>query len=193
VTLAYRDTAARLGLKLHLTAWRPGEHPAVRSVPVREISTLRAAARRPGHPTIAGGKAAHAAILEAVRLIENGDADALVTAPISKANLVAAGAATTGHTELLAERTGSRAVRMMMIGDRLRVVLVTTHLALARVPKMLTTERVFETIAVGAEAVRDHLGIAKPRIGVAGLNPPAGGCSQRHRSSPAVRRARGGA
>jgi 4-hydroxythreonine-4-phosphate dehydrogenase len=191
----YRDTAAHLGLALELMAWTPGACPSTRSVPVREISTLRAAARRPGHPTVAGGKAAYAAILEAVRLIDGGEADALVTAPISKANLVAAGAAISGHTELLAELTESRAVRMMMIGERLRVVLVTTHLALARVPKALTTERVYQTIAVGAGALRDHLGITEPRIGVAGLNPHAGegglfGSEDDRIIRPAIRRAR---
>jgi hypothetical protein len=106
------------------------------------VATLRAAARRPGHPTIAGGTAAHRAILEAVTLISRGVADALVTAPISKENLVAAGVATSGHTELLAKLTRARSVRMMMIGERLRVVLVTTHLALSQVPKALTAERI---------------------------------------------------
>jgi hypothetical protein len=63
---------------------------------------------------------------------------------------------------------------MMMIGDRLRVVLVTTHLALAQVPKALSTPRVYETITMGASALQQHLGIPAPRVGVAGLNPHAG-------------------
>jgi 4-hydroxythreonine-4-phosphate dehydrogenase len=190
----YRDTAARLGLDTRVAAWEPGEPIPPRFLPVRAIATLRPAAYRPGRPTIAGGKAAHAAILEAVRLIDGGHADALVTAPISKANLVAAGAVISGHTELLAKLTRAPAVRMMMIGDRLRVVLVTTHLALARVPKALTSEGVVETIAVGADALRDHLGIAAPRIGVSGLNPHAGegglfGNEDDRIIRPAVRRA----
>lgn len=191
----YRETAARLGLPLHLVSWKPSERHPPRSVPVHAISSLRAAARRPGHPTLDGGKAAHAAILDAVRLIREGHADALVTAPISKANLVAAGVATSGHTELLAELTHARSVRMMMIGDRLRVVLVTTHLALAQVPKAITTAGVYETITVGAAALQGHLGIAAPRIGVAGLNPHAGedglfGSEDGRIIRPAVQRAR---
>jgi 4-hydroxythreonine-4-phosphate dehydrogenase len=191
----YRDTQRRLGLSLPLAPWQPGARSPARSVPVFEISNLRFAARRPGHPNLSGGKAAHRAILAAVRLIGEGHAEALVTAPISKANLVAAGVATTGHTELLAELTGSRSVRMMMIGDRLRVVLVTTHLALAQVPKALSTPRVYETIAMGASALQQHLGITAPRVGVAGLNPHAGegglfGSEDRRIIRPAVQRAR---
>ena len=191
----YRETAARLGLRLSLTPWKAGERHALRSFSVLEVSQLRPLARRPGHPTVAGGKAAHAAILAAVKLIQDGHADALVTAPISKANLVAAGVSTSGHTELLAELTRSRSVRMMMIGDRLRVVLVTTHMALAQVPKALTTRGVYETISVGAAALHSHLGITNPRIGVAGLNPHAGegglfGSEDDRIIRPAVRQAR---
>lgn len=191
----YRETAARLRLRLALTPWTPGARHALRSFSVLEVSQLRPTARRAGRPSIAGGKAAHAAILAAVDLIQDGHADALVTAPISKANLVAAGVSTSGHTELLADLTGSRSVRMMMIGDRLRVVLVTTHLALAQVPKTLTVRRVYETISVGAAALHAHLGIAKPRIGVAGLNPHAGegglfGSEDDRIIRPAVRQAR---
>jgi 4-hydroxythreonine-4-phosphate dehydrogenase len=191
----YRETAARLRLSLDLRPWQPAQRSLGRSVPVYETSALRAAARRPGHPTVAGGKAAHHAILEGVRLIREGHADALVTAPISKANLVSAGVATSGHTELLADLTRSRLVRMMMIGDRLRVVLVTTHLALAQVPKALTTQRVYDTITVGAAALQEHLAIAAPRIGVTGLNPHAGegglfGTEDGRIIRPAVQRAR---
>jgi 4-hydroxythreonine-4-phosphate dehydrogenase len=65
-------------------------------------------------------------------------------------------------------------VRMMMVGPRLRVILVTTHLALAKVPRALSRELVRETLQIADRALRDQFGLAHPRIGVAGLNPHAG-------------------
>ncbi|OFV89294.1 MAG: 4-hydroxythreonine-4-phosphate dehydrogenase PdxA [Acidobacteria bacterium RBG_16_68_9] len=132
--------------------------------------------------------------MEAVRLIATGVAQALVTAPICKANLVSAGAPMSGHTELLANLAGGCAVRMMMVGAQLRVSLVTTHLALAQVPAALSCQRVFETITVTQVALQTHFGLARPRIAVAGLNPHAGeaglfGDEEKRIIAPAVRRA----
>jgi 4-hydroxythreonine-4-phosphate dehydrogenase len=169
----FRDTAARLRLPAQFVPWGgPRPYPS-RAVPVHEVA-VRPAVHRPGHPTVAGGKQAYRAIVAAVGLIQDGLADALVTAPISKANLDAAGVHISGHTELLAKLTGARSVRMLMIGERLRVALVTTHLPLAQVPKALSVDRVRDTIIVAAGALREHLAIAEPRIGVTGLNPHAG-------------------
>jgi 4-hydroxythreonine-4-phosphate dehydrogenase len=163
-------------------------------VPVRVIAELRARERRPGRPGIAGGKAAYDAIIESVRLIREGFADALVTAPICKANLVAAGANVPGHTELLAKLSHTAEVRMMMVGSRLRVALVTTHLAIARVPASLSIRRVLDTITITQTALRRQFGIAQPRIAVTGLNPHAGeqglfGDEEIRIIAPAVRQA----
>jgi 4-hydroxythreonine-4-phosphate dehydrogenase len=169
--------------------------PAPRRDAVREVATLAARLRRPGHPTLAGGRAAHAAIVEALRLVRTGAADALCTAPICKANLIAAGIQVSGHTELLAHLCGDVPVRMMMIGDILRVALVTTHLALRDVPDAFDAATVLSTIRIADRALRERFRIRRPRIGVAGLNPHAGeqgvfGDEDIRLIAPAVRRAR---
>lgn len=191
----YAETARRLRASLRFAAWEPGEPLPRGAVAVREIATLPTHLRRPGHPTLAGGRAAHAAIVEALRLVRAGHADALTTAPICKANLVAAGIPVNGHTELLAQLCGGVEVRMMMIGDVLRVALVTTHLALRRVPDALTPDAILTTIRIAERALRERFRLRRPRLGVAGLNPHAGeqgvfGDEDIRLIAPAVRRAR---
>lgn len=142
-------------------------------------SELSASQRKPGAPRseahkAACGEAAYQAILAAYELVRDGEAGAIVTAPISKAHLSAAGHDFPGHTELLAHLAGDVPVRMMMAGDRLRVVLVTIHVALSRVPLLLDRDAIAETIQITADALRRRFGIRKPRIAVAGLNPHAG-------------------
>ena len=132
---------AACGSPLRFAAWEPPSRCRAARSPCARSATLPARQRRPGQPTLAGGRAAHAAIVEALRLVRSGVADALVTAPICKANLVAAGIRVNGHTELLAHLCGDVPVRMMMIGDTLRVALVTTHLALRAVPRRLRRRR----------------------------------------------------
>jgi len=190
----YEETAAWLGLRLRFVAWAPPEPLPRAGLPVRVVSSLRARERRRGRPGAAGGKAAYAAILESFRLIREGFANALVTAPICKANLVAAGANVPGHTELLAGLSRTPEVRMMMAGSRLRVVLVTTHMAIARVPGSLSVRRVLDTITITADSLRRQFSIPRPRIAVAGLNPHAGeqglfGDEEIRTIGPAVRRA----
>jgi 4-hydroxythreonine-4-phosphate dehydrogenase len=192
---AYDAAARQLGAPLPCVAWAPPAPLPRGALPVRVISTLSSRARHPGRSTADGGRAAHAAILEAVRLIGDGLADALVTAPISKANLAAAGVATPGHTELLAALAGDVPVRMMMAGPRLRVVLVTTHLRLAAVPRAISTPLVFDTLRIADRALREQFGLKQPRIAVAGLNPHAGdqglfGDEESRVIAPAVRAAR---
>lgn len=170
----FETAARRLDRAPQLVAWQPGRPLPRRGTAVLEVVRLAERQRRPGAPTLAGGRAAHAAILAAVGLVHDRLADAVTTAPISKANLAAAGCGATGHTELLAELAGGVAVRMMMIGTRLRVALATTHLALADVPAALDRRLVADTIEIADRALRTHFGLRHPRIAVAGLNPHAG-------------------
>jgi 4-hydroxythreonine-4-phosphate dehydrogenase len=101
-------------------------------------------------------------------------ADAIVTGPISKVAWKLAGRATwPGHTELLASRFKAKRSAMMFVSPRLRVVLATVHVALMDVRNVLTIGRIFDSIDLGAQACRG-VGIARPRIGVCGLNPHAG-------------------
>ncbi len=173
----WQDTATRLGV--HLAFAGAGTLTPSKGVALAITSQLATRYRQPGMPhtakgAAACGEAAYAAILEAVRLVQMGRAQGLVTAPISKAHLVAAGHDFPGHTELLAKLSGGVPVRMMMVGARLRVVLVTTHLKLADVPQRLTTDNVQQTIELTAHALRQHFGIRAPQIAVCGLNPHAG-------------------
>jgi 4-hydroxythreonine-4-phosphate dehydrogenase len=124
------------------------------------------------------GVAAAACITAAVAAIQAGQAAGLVTAPIHKEALHAAGVDYPGHTEMLqalaaAPGAAPPPVRMMLANEELRVVLVTIHMALREAIEALSVERVLQTLRISAAALR-RFGIAQPRIAVAGLNPHAG-------------------
>lgn len=99
---------------------------------------------------------------------------ALVTAPVQKSVINDAGVPFTGHTEYLAHKTGTPHVVMLLAGGGLRVALATTHLALREVPAAITAASLAATLDVLDRDLRSRFGIARPRIGVAGLNPHAG-------------------
>ncbi len=141
------------------------------------------------------GRAAYEYIERGVRLAQEGAIAGIVTAPVNKEALAAAGVRHSGHTEILAELTGTKAYAMLLMGTELRVIHVTTHVALRRVPELVTRERVVRTIRLGDRAMRD-LGIARPRIAVCGLNPHAGesglfGDEEQIAIGPAIADARG--
>jgi len=119
------------------------------------------------------GRAAARCIEAGAALVLAGEAAALVTAPIHKEALAAAGVPFPGHTELLQALAGGQPVRMMLANDELRVVLVTIHLALRRAIEALDFDAVLSTLRITHQAARAW-GLAAPRIGVAGLNPHAG-------------------
>ncbi|MGQ0639163.1 MAG: 4-hydroxythreonine-4-phosphate dehydrogenase PdxA [Gemmatimonadaceae bacterium] len=121
----------------------------------------------------AAGTLAGRAIERAVALALAGEVDGVVTAPVDKAALAAGGYGFPGHTEMLAALSGVD-VAMMLTSDKLRVVLVTTHLPLRDVPNLLTTERIERTARVTTLGLRDWFGIAKPRLALCALNPHAG-------------------
>ncbi|MFH0729708.1 MAG: 4-hydroxythreonine-4-phosphate dehydrogenase PdxA [Pseudomonadota bacterium] len=127
-----------------------------------------------GKPTIETGRAMIGYVTTAIDLCLKGEMAALVTCPINKAAMAAAGFDFPGHTELLAERTGTRRVVMMLAGEKLRVVLVTIHTALCQVAGMLSIEKILETITITEQALRDRFGFTAPRLAVAALNPHAG-------------------
>jgi len=103
-----------------------------------------------------------------------GDYAAMVTAPVHKGIINDAGVAFTGHTEYLAEKTGTPRVVMMLAGAGLRVALATTHLALHEVPAAVTAGELETTLRILHGDMKSKFGIARPRILVAGLNPHAG-------------------
>jgi 4-phospho-D-threonate 3-dehydrogenase / 4-phospho-D-erythronate 3-dehydrogenase len=119
------------------------------------------------------GRFAYLAVARAVELAQAGRIDAIVTAPLNKEALNLAGYHYAGHTDMLAALTSTRSSVMLLAHGDMRVGHVTTHVALADVPKLLTPERLRRTIDLTHAAVRD-LGIAEPRVAVAALNPHAG-------------------
>jgi 4-hydroxythreonine-4-phosphate dehydrogenase len=104
----------------------------------------------------------------------NGEFAAMVTAPVQKSTLMDAGYAFSGHTEYLAERTRAALPVMMLVSGELRVALVTTHLALADVPRAVTQDRLRATLRIVHTDLERHFGLHAPRITVLGLNPHAG-------------------
>jgi 4-hydroxythreonine-4-phosphate dehydrogenase len=144
------------------------------------------------------GRAAALCIESAVAAIQAGQAAALVTAPLHKEALHAAGVDYPGHTEML-QALATRAglvppVRMMLANEELRTVLVTIHVALREAIELLSVERVLQTVQISDAALR-RFGIAAPRIAVAGLNPHAGegglfGREEIDIIAPAIARAR---
>jgi len=119
------------------------------------------------------GAAAVQALCSAIDDAMAGRVRAIVTAPLNKESMHAAGIDFPGHTEILAARSNTPHVAMMLVNDQIRVILATIHIALADVSPTLTTELELRTIELADHACR-ALGIATPRIAVAGLNPHAG-------------------
>ncbi|QFU74482.1 4-hydroxythreonine-4-phosphate dehydrogenase PdxA [Halioglobus maricola] len=103
-----------------------------------------------------------------------GDCNAMVTAPVQKSVINDAGVAFSGHTELLAETTGTDRVVMMLASRELRVALATTHLPLRDVPEAITGPLLEETLRILDTDLKQKFSIAEPRIAVLGLNPHAG-------------------
>jgi len=150
------------------------ELPAARRVGVgawrgeaRSAEGERARALRAG--TLAGR-----AIEAAAELARQGEVQALVTGPVDKHALHLAGFPWPGHTEWLAHLAGDAEVAMLLASDRLRVALLTTHVALRDVPALLTTDRIVRTGRVVAQGLRVWFGIERPRLALCALNPHAG-------------------
>jgi 4-hydroxythreonine-4-phosphate dehydrogenase len=147
-----------------------------------------------GRVDAASGRAAYDAIVQATRDALAGRVAAVVTAPINKAALAAAGYPWRGHTDLLAHLCETPDVAMMFWSERLRVVLATVHIPLREVPQALTRVRLLDVLRLTARSL-PAFGLASPRLGVAGLNPHAGedglmGSEDRDALAPAIADAR---
>jgi len=126
-----------------------------------------------GRTSAVAGEAAFRFIERAVRIVEAGGAQAICTAPLSKEALHAAGHKYPGHTELLAALTGTPEVSMMLTAPKLRVIHVTTHIGLLDAIERIDAPLVERVIGRAHDTLR-KAGIARPRIGVCGINPHAG-------------------
>ncbi|MEE3622517.1 4-hydroxythreonine-4-phosphate dehydrogenase PdxA [Nitrospirillum sp. BR 11752] len=129
----------------------------------------------PGRPDPANGAAVIASIDRAVALVRGGRAAAVVTNPIQKSSLYAAGFRHPGHTEYLAHLAGMTEEPVMLLeGGGLRVALATIHVALKDVPSLLTPAVLLHAARTTCQALRRDFGITQPRLAVAALNPHAG-------------------
>lgn len=141
---------------------------------VRALSQLDLLRQKYGQPELCSGRAMAGYISWACDTCLAGDAAGMVTAPINKRALHAAGVDFPGHTELLADRCQVDEVVMMLAGERLRVCMVTTHCALRQVPQRLTTERILTTMRIVSASLQQQFGLEQPRLAVLALNPHAG-------------------
>jgi 4-hydroxythreonine-4-phosphate dehydrogenase len=168
-------TADSLGLALAIE-----RYDASRASAAHRAGTLKVMHISTARPVIAGQPDARNAAYVIDMLDRacdgcmNGEFAAMVTAPVQKSTLLDAGYAFTGHTEYLAHRTRAAMPVMLLLSDQLRVALVTTHLALADVPRAITRERLRTTLRIVHMDLGRHFAIAQPRIAVLGLNPHAG-------------------
>jgi 4-hydroxythreonine-4-phosphate dehydrogenase len=138
-------------------------------IPTRERVQVR-----PGRLDPANAPAVIEAIEIAVKACLAGEAAALVTAPIHKSVLAETGFVHPGHTEFLGALTGAKRAVMMLASDKLKVVPLTVHMPLARVPVAIGAEAIVDTSEIVLESLKRDFGIAAPRLAVAGLNPHAG-------------------
>ncbi len=142
--------------------------------PVIHVAEKNITLHRPGKPTPDSGLDSLLYLEYAVKLLKEKKAHGLVTAPVSKEAVIPFHPGFKGHTTFLAEAFGSRNVEMLFVADDLRVVLVTRHVPLKDVPRMVTTAKVGSVVETTAAFIQQHFGIEKPRIAVCGLNPHAG-------------------
>ena len=129
---------------------------------------------QPGSIDGEAGALAMECVQRAVELCLNGEADAIVTAPISKEAIQLGGYNYPGHTEFIAELANSPSPLMMMVSDRLRVALVTGHMALSEIPGRISTEMISKKLDALASSLRRDFGISRPELSVLGINPHAG-------------------
>jgi 4-hydroxythreonine-4-phosphate dehydrogenase len=190
-----RDAADRIAGSPAPVEWHPGETLPSNGLALLPLTSLSPDARRPGKPSLEGGDASFRYVEAGARMVREGEADALVTAPISKEWWDRAGHHFPGHSEVMAKIGRSRNWRMMFAGSELRLALVTVHVGLAKVPRLLNQKNVFDTIVILDRHLRENEGAISPRIGVLGFNPHGGenglfGDEEIRIIAPAIRRAR---
>lgn len=180
------EQAAQLGLL------NPENSPKINILHVGQASLpAHSVAWQPGQITTEASLIAGEAIRQAVSGCMAGELDAMVTAPICKEGFNKAGIPFPGHTEYLAELTGTERFGMMLMGGGLRVMLVTRHIPITAVPSALTQQNIIEAIELTGEALK-LFGLPNAKIGVCGLNPHAGdggviGSEEQSLINPAIR------
>ncbi|MDH5694507.1 MAG: 4-hydroxythreonine-4-phosphate dehydrogenase PdxA, partial [Gammaproteobacteria bacterium] len=171
----FAQRATLLGLRLDIKRWTPDS-----PVQAHQAGTLQVwdVVRTPNN-TVGAALAANAHyVLDVLRLSTQACLDqvfdALVTGPVQKSSINEAGIPFSGHTEYLAELTNTDQPVMMLATEGLRVALLTTHVPIAEVPKLITRDRMESVVKILHHDLRENFGVENPRILVCGLNPHAG-------------------
>ncbi|HCC62914.1 MAG TPA: 4-hydroxythreonine-4-phosphate dehydrogenase PdxA, partial [Pseudomonas sp.] len=171
-----RTRSAELGLDITLLEVAPGNWPN-QPAPANSLyvwNTPLGAPAISGQLTPANADYVLATLTRAGKGCLDGSFAGMITAPVHKGVINEAGIPFSGHTEFLAELTGTGQVVMMLATRGLRVALVTTHLPLKDVPAAITTERLQRVTRILHADLVEKFGIARPRILICGLNPHAG-------------------
>lgn len=166
-----RQRAEELEQAVQIVEYRPDAAPPPDALEVRPIPMQGQA--RAGVAEARFAPYVLESIAEAGQACLDGTFDALVTGPVQKSALLAAGLPFRGHTEYLAEQARSEPV-MLLIAGSLRVALATTHLPLVEVPQAVTRERLVGILEILISGLQSRFGLAQPKIRVLGLNPHAG-------------------
>lgn len=149
-----------------------------RNIALRPVGDCSSGLFECGRVEAAAGRASFEAVAAAARSVLDGEAEALVTAPISKAAWEAAGIKDPGHTELLGRLSKAQPVMAFFgrdaSGTPWRIALLTIHSPLRRVPELVEKERLVRTLEIVVKEMRDRFGFVTPRLAVLGLNPHAG-------------------
>ncbi|MDD5435640.1 MAG: 4-hydroxythreonine-4-phosphate dehydrogenase PdxA, partial [Nitrospira sp.] len=169
--------------------------PGKKVINILDLNNIDAEGLKSGIPGKVCGTAAVEYIKKAAELAMSKKIDAITTAPINKEVINAAGFPYPGHTEMLAELSGTKDFGLMMVGGGLKVILVTTHMALKNIPGHIRKGSVLRTIRLAHKAM-GYFDNHAPRIAVAALNPHAGegrlfGTEEWDEITPAVLEARG--
>jgi 4-hydroxythreonine-4-phosphate dehydrogenase len=171
-----RERARRLGAGVRLVPYLRGRPATPGALEVAHFPV--AVPVQAGRLDAANARTVIASLDAALAGCMSGEFAAMVTAPVQKSVINDAGIPFTGHTEFLAQRTGVPGVVMLLVGaapwGSLRVALASTHLPLAAVPAAITRETLTQTLRIAVADLVRKFGIAKPRLGVCGLNPHAG-------------------
>ena len=167
-----QQRATTLGVQAKLRDWQPERSPQAGTLEV--IHAPLTVPSLPGRLDATNSRYVLGLLDRALGGCQRGEFAAMVTAPVHKGIINDAGIPFTGHTEYLAEKTGTPQVVMMLAGGGLRVALATTHLALKDVPAAITPTALEQTLRILHRDMGRKYGIEHPRILVAGLNPHAG-------------------
>jgi 4-hydroxythreonine-4-phosphate dehydrogenase len=162
-------------------------------IPLVDMSNVSGNNFSYGRSSAAMGRASMEYLDMAVEILNAGAADGLVTAPVNKGSVHKAGFSDfTGHTEYLAEKSGTKDFAMMFVGGDFKITLVTRHIALKDVSRALTARNISTAIRLTDKALKRWFSIKHPRIGISGLNPHAGegglfGCEEANVIIPAMK------